>query len=76
VRAIEVIEIRKAANGYVVTALSVDAFQRGGGTMVAPGYVTYVVESEDPTAVGAAVAMAIKEHGITQQVAIPIARGA
>ena len=69
---INVIEVRKARNGYVVSAF----MDRGrhNGDSNCTGYATYVVESDDPLAVGKAVEQAIRDHAITLDVVIPPAR--
>lgn len=68
---INVIEIRKAANGYVVSAWMSSPWTQA---QAARGYATYVVESDDPEAVGRAVALAIQRHAITLDVPIAPAR--
>jgi hypothetical protein len=68
---INVIEVRKAANGYVVSAWMSQPY----GMEHSPrGYATYVVESDDPVEVGRAVEKAIKAHAITMDVPVPPAR--
>lgn len=69
---INVIEVRKAANGYVVSAFM---GHRHMDHVAGHGYATYVVESNDPRKVGEAVAKAIEAHAITEEVVIPPARG-
>lgn len=68
---IDVIEIRKAKNGYVVSAFMERKYQRES---LCQGYATYVVQSDDPVEVGKAVERAIREHAITLDVVIPPAR--
>lgn len=68
---INVIEVRKAKNGYVVSAWCERRYDDNVGPR---GYATYVVQSDDPTDVGKAVEQAIRDHAITEDVIIPPAR--
>jgi hypothetical protein len=68
---INTIEIRKAKNGYVVSCFMARTYEGNGE---ARGYVTYVVQSEDPEEIGRAVAKALQDHAITLDVVIPPAR--
>lgn len=68
---INVIEVRRAKNGYVVSAFMSD---RMFGPAACAGYATYVIESESPAEVGRVVAKAIEDHAITSDVIIPPAR--
>ena len=68
---INVIEIRKATNGYVISAWCARRYIEDH---LPRGYATYVVESDDPAAVGKAVERAIADHAITTDVVIPAAR--
>lgn len=67
-----VIEIRKAKNGYVVSAITNRCFDDNHGPR---GYATYVVESDNPEDVGRAVAKAIQDFTITEDVPVLPARG-
>lgn len=69
---INVIEVRKAKNGYVVSAF----MDRGryADKNDACGYATYVVQSDDPHEIGKAVEQAIRDYAITLEVVIPPAR--
>lgn len=69
---INVIEIRRATNGYVVSAWCSHGY-RDDNTSVR-GYATYLVEGDDAEKVGAAVVKAILDHDITDEVVIPPAR--
>lgn len=70
---IDVIEVRKARNGYVLSA-----YMRPWGAKREPhmlyGYATYVVASEDPAAVGQAVERALRDFPISNEVPIPPSR--
>lgn len=70
---IDVIEIRKARNGYVLCA-----FMRPLGMNRDPhmihGFATYVVQSDDPEAVGETLKRVLADYPITSEVPIPPAR--
>lgn len=68
---INVIEIRKASNGYVISAWMSDPYR--GDRMTARGYATYVC-ADDPAEVAKTIEAALREHAITMDVAIPPAR--
>jgi hypothetical protein len=68
---ISLIEVRKAANGFVVSAFAERPYNDLHGPR---GYNVYVCESDDPKDVGQTVAKAIKEFGVTENVLIPPAR--
>lgn len=70
---IDVIEVRKARNGYVLCAFMVPYGANRDKHMIS-GYATYVVEGNDPESVGKAVAAALREYPITTETAIPPAR--
>jgi hypothetical protein len=69
---VNVIEVRKAKNGYVVSAWMNNPYNRDN--CMPRGYATYVVQSDDPLEVGKAVEQAIRDHAITLDVVIPPAR--
>jgi hypothetical protein len=69
---INVIEIRKASNGFVISAWMSDPYRSDRGSM-ARGYATYVC-GDDPSEVAKTVETALREHAITLDVAIPPAR--
>ncbi len=72
---INVIEVRKAKNGFVVSAWMRDPHSfRDDASGRVRGFATYVVQSHDPEEVGKAVAQALAEYAITSDVAIPPAR--
>lgn len=70
---IDVIEIRKAKNGYVLCA-----FMRPWGRNREPrsvyGFATYVVENDEPAAVGRTLERVLREYPITLETPIPPAR--
>lgn len=68
---INVIEIRKASNGYVISAWMSDPYRSDHST--ARGYATYICH-DDPAEVAKTVERALREHAITLDVAIPPAR--
>jgi hypothetical protein len=68
---INVIEIRKASNGYVISAWMSDRYR--GDHATARGYATYVC-GDDPAEVAKTIETALREHAITTDVAIPPAR--
>ncbi len=70
---IDVIEVRRASNGFVVSCFF------GGNRWTndqasVRGYSTYLVEGDDPEKIGSVVAKALREHAITTEVSIPPAR--
>lgn len=69
---IEVIEVRRAANGYVVSAFF--GGSRFNANVNCKGYATYVSESVDPSEIGRVVAKVLRDHQITAEVVIPPAR--
>lgn len=72
---INVIEIRRAKNGWVISALMTDPMSNFGSPAArAFGYATYVVESDNPIKVGEAIAQAIADHKISFMSPIPPAR--
>lgn len=70
--AVNVIEVRACANGYVITAWM--AVPNARDHFPLHGYETHVIEGSDPDKVGRAVADVIRAHPITRDVSIPPAR--
>lgn len=70
---IDVIEIRKAANGYVICAWMRPWGQKRELHMI-QGFKTYVVESDEPAAVGRVLERVLRERPITLETPIPPAR--
>lgn len=67
---INVIEIRRAKNGYVISAWMSSVYN---DRSMPRGYATYVC-GEEPEAVAKTVEQAIRDHAITTDVLIPPAR--
>lgn len=71
---INVVDIRRARNGWVVSCYFSERFpNRGEGPMVR-GFVTYLVEGDDPKRIGDVVAQAFQDHPFTNDVELPPGR--
>lgn len=71
---VHAIDVRRAANGYVITVVLYDWRRNPHSAQDADSHLTYVVEGTDPAAVGHGVAKVLAQHPITETVMIPIAR--
>jgi len=71
---VNVIELRKAQNGWVICAWNALPYNMPNSTYAPRGYQTHVVESDAPEDVGAAVQRVLESVQATADVVIPPAR--
>jgi len=71
---VNVIELRKAQNGWVICAWHAMPYNFQNSAAMVRGYETHVVESEAPEDVGAAVQRVLESVAVTADVVIPPAR--